>query len=232
VTGIHWVIAGGESGPNARPVKPEWAVAVKDQCVAQKVQGRSEDVWETEKDTPSVHRKRSDSLCQVADIRHAEELRGLGYKTRQWGFRRSHCRDKIIRWDEFCLHLYRSDWMDALCVRENETIVRDERRVSHKFHGDWEAELEALRRSSMSDECAIVELYCRRLRRISTKLVWAVTYTPISHPVKDRSWFYLIYATTHVKGLQEFHAIEDKALKHYGEIRQEAIYEDREGGSG
>jgi len=32
LTGIHWVIAGGESGPRARPMKPEWARLVRDQC--------------------------------------------------------------------------------------------------------------------------------------------------------------------------------------------------------
>jgi len=30
--GIDWVIVGGESGPNARPMKPEWAVDIKEQC--------------------------------------------------------------------------------------------------------------------------------------------------------------------------------------------------------
>jgi protein gp37 len=35
--GIHWVIAGGESGPHARPMELEWAVSVKDQCMDQKV---------------------------------------------------------------------------------------------------------------------------------------------------------------------------------------------------
>lgn len=34
---IHWVIVGGESGPKARPMKPEWAEAVRVQCEAQKV---------------------------------------------------------------------------------------------------------------------------------------------------------------------------------------------------
>lgn len=34
---IHWVILGGESGPNARPMMPSWARDVRDQCVAQKV---------------------------------------------------------------------------------------------------------------------------------------------------------------------------------------------------
>lgn len=31
---IHWVIAGGESGPAARPMHPDWARALRDQCRA------------------------------------------------------------------------------------------------------------------------------------------------------------------------------------------------------
>lgn len=30
--GIHWVIVGGESGPGARPMKPEWALDIQRQC--------------------------------------------------------------------------------------------------------------------------------------------------------------------------------------------------------
>lgn len=30
--GIDWVICGGESGPDARPMNPEWARALRDQC--------------------------------------------------------------------------------------------------------------------------------------------------------------------------------------------------------
>lgn len=30
--GIHWVIAGGESGPDARPMHPDWARSLRDQC--------------------------------------------------------------------------------------------------------------------------------------------------------------------------------------------------------
>lgn len=29
---IHWVIAGGESGPGARPMHPEWVRSLRDQC--------------------------------------------------------------------------------------------------------------------------------------------------------------------------------------------------------
>lgn len=34
---IHWVIVGGESGPSARPMKKDWVIEIKDQCVAQNV---------------------------------------------------------------------------------------------------------------------------------------------------------------------------------------------------
>lgn len=30
--GIHWVIVGGESGPHARPMKPEWVESILEQC--------------------------------------------------------------------------------------------------------------------------------------------------------------------------------------------------------
>jgi len=32
--GLHWVVCGGESGPSARPMHPDWARSVRDQCVA------------------------------------------------------------------------------------------------------------------------------------------------------------------------------------------------------
>ena len=31
--GIHWVIVGGESGLNRRPMKPEWVRAIREQCL-------------------------------------------------------------------------------------------------------------------------------------------------------------------------------------------------------
>lgn len=34
---IDWAIVGGESGPGARPIKLEWVLEIRDQCVAAKV---------------------------------------------------------------------------------------------------------------------------------------------------------------------------------------------------
>lgn len=35
--GIHWVIVGGESGPGARALQPEWVLPIRDQCAEQGV---------------------------------------------------------------------------------------------------------------------------------------------------------------------------------------------------
>ncbi|MBK6434122.1 phage Gp37/Gp68 family protein [Candidatus Amarolinea dominans] len=37
LSGIHWVIVGGESGPKARPVKEEWVQSIRRQCQSQRV---------------------------------------------------------------------------------------------------------------------------------------------------------------------------------------------------
>jgi protein gp37 len=37
LTGLHWVIVGGESGPRARPMKEEWVQSILVQCRAQRV---------------------------------------------------------------------------------------------------------------------------------------------------------------------------------------------------
>jgi protein gp37 len=33
LTGIDWAIVGGESGPGARPMDPEWVTGIRDQCL-------------------------------------------------------------------------------------------------------------------------------------------------------------------------------------------------------
>ena len=37
LSGITWVIVGGESGPGARPMEREWVVSIRDQCRSQGV---------------------------------------------------------------------------------------------------------------------------------------------------------------------------------------------------
>ena len=57
--GIHWVIVGGESGPHARPMHPDWVRSIRDQCVAAGVPfffkqwGEWQSRWYTDGDLPS-----------------------------------------------------------------------------------------------------------------------------------------------------------------------------------
>src|ERR1700675_2469920 len=37
LSGISWVIVGGESGPGARPMRTEWVTSIRDQCQAARV---------------------------------------------------------------------------------------------------------------------------------------------------------------------------------------------------
>lgn len=37
LTGIDWVIVGGESGPGARLMRPEWVMEIRDQCLAARI---------------------------------------------------------------------------------------------------------------------------------------------------------------------------------------------------
>lgn len=37
LAGIHWIIVGGESGPNARLMEPQWARDIRDQCFANRI---------------------------------------------------------------------------------------------------------------------------------------------------------------------------------------------------
>jgi protein gp37 len=37
LTGINWVIVGGESGPGARPIQKEWVISIREQCQSARV---------------------------------------------------------------------------------------------------------------------------------------------------------------------------------------------------
>lgn len=50
--GISWVIVGGESGPGARPMHPDWVRSIRDQCQAAKVKFFMKQITERGRKTP------------------------------------------------------------------------------------------------------------------------------------------------------------------------------------
>lgn len=52
LTGIHWVIVGGESGPGARPLREEWVLEIREQCQAARVPFFFTQYWKGEYGMP------------------------------------------------------------------------------------------------------------------------------------------------------------------------------------
>ena len=80
----------------------------------------------------------------------------------------------------------------------------------------WESAVQQNQRR----EDAVIQLYRERMR--ATGGFRHVTSTRILKPAADRSYFYLIYGTRHLKGLQEFRRVEKIAVDEQERVRSEA----------
>ena len=70
--GIHWVIAGGESGPKARPMHPEWVRDLRDQCTDADVPFFLKQ-WGAWAPTPHPNLGKSNEGRQICFSRHGRE---------------------------------------------------------------------------------------------------------------------------------------------------------------
>lgn len=64
---IHWVIVGGESGPGARPMKAEWARAIRDQCLIEEVAFFMKQ-WGQFDSEGTRHRSKKETGCELDGI--------------------------------------------------------------------------------------------------------------------------------------------------------------------
>jgi len=73
--GVHWVIVGGESGPNARPMHPDWARSLRGQCRAAGVPFFMKQMGGVRKPFPEIP---ADLICReypnAASLFASEEL--------------------------------------------------------------------------------------------------------------------------------------------------------------
>ena len=70
------------------------------------------------------------------------------------------------------------------------------------------------------DEAGKIAFYSERIRQVGA--FEHVTSTRIKYPYADRSYFHLIYATRHLKGLEEFRRVEEKEIEEQERIILEA----------
>lgn len=92
---IDWVVVGGESGPGARPMHPEWVRSLRDQCVASGVPfffkqwGAWKPVpWKLEREadeTDAQYIERSERECSTHAVSRAGYLAELDHKPWAWG---------------------------------------------------------------------------------------------------------------------------------------------------
>jgi protein gp37 len=74
--GIDWIIAGGESGPRARPMKPEWLRPVRDDAVTQGVAFFFKQ-WGTAPNNPIYHEP-ADPTCRLTGAARVDALDPVG----------------------------------------------------------------------------------------------------------------------------------------------------------
>lgn len=84
----------------------------------------------------------------------------------------------------------------------------------------WYTEFTTYQDVGLSREEAVLQVYLRRLKEAGNFPY--VTSTRIKHPTKDRTYFYLVYATRHPKGIFEFRSVEKKAADIQEQVRDAA----------
>lgn len=94
----------------------------------------------------------------------------------------------------------------------------------------WRSEIEQRIRGGKDREAAILGVFCDRLRAAGG--FEFVTSTRIMQPLAERTYFYLVYATRHWKGVEEFRSVEEKAVDVQEKIRFDAKRDAREERSG
>jgi three-Cys-motif partner protein len=91
------------------------------------------------------------------------------------------------------------------------------------FGAAWFEDWKVLHEAGMTREAAAIEVYTERLKKAGNYAY--VTSTRILKPKSDRTYFYLIYATRHWKGIEEFRAVEQKAVDVQESLRQDVKYQ-------
>ena len=117
----------------------------------------------------------------------------------------------------------------------NRILTNPDAKIQHQldsFFGGvgWLEEINSKLAMGSDREMAIVSVYAARLKDIGG--FQHVTHTRIMKPQADRTYFYLIYATRHWRGLEEFRDVEEQALEAQEHVRFDARLDAKEAKSG
>jgi three-Cys-motif partner protein len=90
------------------------------------------------------------------------------------------------------------------------------------FGGSWFEQWEGLVQANMSREAAAIYTYASRVKKAGN--FRHIASTRILKPLSDRTYFHLIYATRHWKGIEEFRKTEKKTVAEQEQVRNAAKY--------
>lgn len=82
---------------------------------------------------------------------------------------------------------------------------------------DWKQEIQQRIATGVPRETAILDVFMLRLKAMGQYPY--VTYTSILKPLVERTYFHLVYATRHWRGLQEFRKVEAEAMEVQEHVR-------------
>jgi len=93
-----------------------------------------------------------------------------------------------------------------------------QRQLTLAFGGEgWKQEISQRMAAGAPRETAILDVFMQRLKTIG-KYPY-VTYTAILKPLAERTYFHLVYATRHWRGLEEFRKVEADAMEVQEQVR-------------
>jgi protein gp37 len=90
---LHWIIVGGESGPRARPMHPQWARTIRDDCRKHKVPFFFKQVGSWSWSLPERRTQRSAGLMRdgrIVDL-GTKDSQPITYGSKKVGGRRLDC---------------------------------------------------------------------------------------------------------------------------------------------
>lgn len=76
---LHWVIVGGESGRNARPMHPEWVRSIRDQCQESGVPFFFKQWGEYSPDSPDAGKVAFDTFVQFDNQKVIDRIKSKGF---------------------------------------------------------------------------------------------------------------------------------------------------------
>jgi hypothetical protein len=93
-----------------------------------------------------------------------------------------------------------------------------QRQLTLTFGGEgWKQEIDRRIATGVPREIAILDVFMLRLKAIGRYPY--VTYTAILKPLAERTYFHLVYATRHWRGLEEFRKVEADAMEVQERVR-------------